>query len=162
AASAGRQIETAKQAEHEAFDASAAVVRRQEAMIAAAAAAVAGIAVLLLAPGRRRPGSAAADMTAATPAQAPAAPALIPETSTAPIKVAASLATDFGRIRDIEDLKSLLGRTAHAMDASGVMVWMGSPGGGDLRVVLAHGYAEDVLARIPPVPRSADNAAAAA
>jgi hypothetical protein len=48
------------------------------------------------------------------------------------------------------------------MDASGVMVWMGTPNGGDLRVVLAHGYGEEMLARIPPVPRSADNAAAAA
>src|SRR5262249_493210 len=49
-----------------------------------------------------------------------------------------------------------------AMDASGLMVWMGAPGGSELRAVLSHGYSADVLARIPPVPRMADNAAAAA
>ena len=42
------------------------------------------------------------------------------------------------------------------------MVWMGSATGGDLRPVLAHGYSSQMIARMPPVPRSADNAAAAA
>jgi hypothetical protein len=164
AANASRQIETAKVAEHQAVDATAAIVRKQEAMIVAAAAAVAGIAVLLLAPIGSKPASATAveapETRLTTRMVAPSPP--IKEPSTLPLKVAASLSTDFGRIRDLDDLKSLLGRTAHAMDASGVMVWMGSPNGGDLRVVLAHGYGEEVLARIPPVPRSADNAAAAA
>ncbi len=48
------------------------------------------------------------------------------------------------------------------MDASGVMVWIGDVAGADLRPVLAHGYSAAMIARIPPVPRSADNAAAAA
>ena len=42
------------------------------------------------------------------------------------------------------------------------MVWMGSATGSDLRPVLAHGYSAKMIERIPPVPRSADNAAAAA
>jgi GAF domain-containing protein len=78
------------------------------------------------------------------------------------VRTAASLATDFGRVRDVDELKRALGRAAEAMDASGLMVWMGSPRGADLRVMLAHGYGSDVLARIPTVPRSANNAAAAA
>ena len=65
-------------------------------------------------------------------------------------------------MRDVDDLKRLLGRAADAMDASGLMVWVGTPAGGDLRAVLSHGYSAEVLARIPPVPRTADNAAAAA
>jgi hypothetical protein len=77
-------------------------------------------------------------------------------------KTAASLATDFGRVRDLDELTRILGRAAEAMDASGLMVWIGSTGGGDLRPVLAHGYTAEMLARMPPVPRSADNAAAAA
>jgi hypothetical protein len=48
------------------------------------------------------------------------------------------------------------------MDASGLMVWVGSTAGDDLRPVLAHGYTEETIARFPPVPRTADNAAAAA
>jgi hypothetical protein len=163
AANASRQIETARLAEHQAFDATAAIVRKQEAMIVAAAAAVAGIAVLLLAPIGSRPAAAPpVDVPETRAATRMVAPPPVKEPSTLPLKVAASLSTDFGRIRDLDDLRSLLGRTAHAMDASGVMVWMGSPNGGDLRVVLAHGYGDEMLARIPPVPRSADNAAAAA
>jgi hypothetical protein len=41
-------------------------------------------------------------------------------------------------------------------------VWMGTPTGADLRPVLAHGYSSQMIARIPPVPRTGDNAAAAA
>src|SRR5262249_32621486 len=39
---------------------------------------------------------------------------------------------------------------------------LGSAAGADLRAVLAHGYSPQALARMPSVPRSADNAAASA
>jgi hypothetical protein len=42
------------------------------------------------------------------------------------------------------------------------MVWMGTSSGGNLRPVLAHGYSSQMIARMPPVARSADNAAASA
>jgi hypothetical protein len=48
------------------------------------------------------------------------------------------------------------------MDATGLIVWVGSASGADLRPVLAHGYADQTIARMPAVSRSADNAAAAA
>jgi hypothetical protein len=48
------------------------------------------------------------------------------------------------------------------MDASGLVVWLGNSSGADLRPVLTHGYSAQTLARMPTVPRSADNAAAAA
>ncbi len=78
------------------------------------------------------------------------------------LKTAAQLCTDFGRASSVNDLTALLGRAADVMDASGMIVWLGSASGADLRPALAHGYTPQMLARIPPVPRSANNAAAAA
>ena len=78
------------------------------------------------------------------------------------LKAAADLATDFGRVQDLSDLKQIIGRAAMLTEASGVVVWLGNAQGGDLRPVLTHGYSPQVVARLAPVPRSANNAAAAA
>ena len=78
------------------------------------------------------------------------------------LRTAAEVCTDLGRVTDPEQLRALLGRAAEALDASGLMVWMGTAAGTELRAVLAHGYSADMLARIPAVPRSANNAAATA
>ncbi len=78
------------------------------------------------------------------------------------LKAAAELCTELGRVSDPEDLKKLLVRAAGALDASGLIIWIGSPAGADLRPVLAHGYSPQALARMAAVPRSADNAAATA
>jgi hypothetical protein len=89
-------------------------------------------------------------------------PIELPRGSAPALKAAADLCTEFGRVKDLPDLTRLLGRAADMMDASGVIVWLGNSSGGDLRPVLAHGYTDETLSRIPSVPRSADNAAAAA
>src|SRR5262245_10645501 len=170
AATATRQIETARQAEHQSFDAVLAAARKQQATIAGGAAGVTALMVLLLIPVSRKPQAVEveavdADISLARLAVAQTPAPRAPSTNTngtATFKTVAELATDFGRVRDVDDLKRLLGRAAAAMDASGLMVWMGAPGGSELRAVLSHGYSADVLARIPPVPRMADNAAAAA
>jgi hypothetical protein len=80
------------------------------------------------------------------------------------LKTAAALATDLGRVRDTDELSRLLARTADLMDASGLVVWAGTVGSAtdELRAVQAHGYTPQMLARMPAVPRSGDNAAAAA
>jgi hypothetical protein len=78
------------------------------------------------------------------------------------LQAAAALATDFGRFGTLDELTQLLGRTAEAMDATGLVVWIGSLDGHDLRPSLAHGYNEQTLARMAPVARTEDNAAAAA
>jgi hypothetical protein len=78
------------------------------------------------------------------------------------LKTAAELSTDFGRVRDLADLKRLLARVAESMDATGVVVWLGSTAGADLQPIVSHGYSPQVVARMPSVPRTADNAAAAA
>jgi hypothetical protein len=99
---------------------------------------------------------------------APVASAVKPPTPPAHVrspivlKAAADLATDFGRVRDADELGRLLERAAEIIDASGLIVWMGDTTGGDLRAVLSHGYAAEILARMPSVPRDADNAAALA
>ena len=87
---------------------------------------------------------------------------MTPTAQGAVFKAATDVATDLGRVRDLDELTRVLGRAAEVMDASGLMVWIGSATGADLRPVLAHGYSAEMIARMPPVPRSADNAAAAA
>ena len=78
------------------------------------------------------------------------------------LKATVELCTDLNRARETDDLNRLLARAAHVMDASGLVVWIGDPAGKTLRPVLAHGYSAQALARMPHVPRSGDNAAAAA
>jgi len=65
-------------------------------------------------------------------------------------------------VRSSDEVAALLGRAGEVLDASGVIVWLGSTSGGDLRPVLAHGYSAETLNRMPSVPKSAKNAAATA
>ena len=178
AATAVRQIETARQAQHQAVDGDVTALRTQQARTAAAAAGIAGLVVLLLipVPGRRaiEAVEARADtilsinpgvtprIESAPSAPIPPMPTITHHAMGSVLKAATGVATAFGRVRDLDELTSVLGRAAEVMDASGLMVWAGSATGGDLRPVLAHGYSAEMIARIPPVPRSADNAAAAA
>lgn len=165
AATAGRQVETAQLAEHQAFDGEVAAIRKQQAITIGSAAALTAIIVLLLIP---VPRTADVEDTTGTSLSIASAPDAAPATPFAPFapnamfKAAADLATDFGRVRDLDELTQILGRAGDVMGASGLMVWLGGTGAAELRPVLAHGYSPEMLARIPPVPRSADNAAAAA
>ena len=165
AAKTARDVERARVAEHEALDASEAAIHSQQAIALGGAAAIAGLLLLLLALARSR---VAADDTepqrVGTIAPAPVPAATVPRVSrTASIlKTAADLCTDFGRVRDISDLRDPLSRAAEAMDASGLVVWLGSTAGADLQPIVSHGYSPQVIARMPAVPKSGDNAAAAA
>jgi hypothetical protein len=169
-------VETARAAEQRAADAIEAVQRKREALAAAAAAAIALLVVVLLTP--RSSPTAASSAHAETKVDLPAtstgeylglrsAPAsLLPHASArsvgASLRAVSDLCTDFGRVSDVEELKSLLGKAAGLMDANGLLVWVGSPDGSELHPALAHGYTPEMLARIPTLRRSADNAAAAA
>ena len=120
------------------------------------------------------PGVVAGPMAAQTPAltKGPAvgpkvpvsarASGEVPRGSVPVLKAAADLCTAFGLVKDAAELHRLLARAADVMDASGLVVWVGDAAGADLRPVLAHGYSDQVFARMPTVPRSANNAAAAA
>ena len=106
----------------------------------------------------RRPAPRAVTQPAAEVASAPAAAAspAVPIDMTA----AADLAADLSRLSEQSALPGLLARAAAILGARGIVLWMGA--GGELFAVAAHGYESGVLARIPPSPRLAENATAAA
>ena len=174
AASAARQVEAARLAEHQALDASEAGVRRQEAMALAAAAGVTALIVILLGVfgGSASESDASLSETATEPSAstlhlAGSQPSLAsppsPSRAVSPVlRTAAQLCTDFACMRDIHDLEQLLARASDVMDAAGMVVWLGSADGAELQPVLSHGYSDDTRARLPNVPRTANNAAAAA
>jgi len=168
AAAAGQSVEAARVAEQRAFDASEALLRKQEAIVAGGAAGVVLLLLVVVAVVAPVTRTAPADVTESAlgiaPAPPPAAKTSSANTQSARlfIQAAAELATEMGRARDLDDLERFLGRAADVMDADGLIVWVGSATGGDLRPVLAHGYSPPAIARMPTVPRSADNAAAAA
>lgn len=175
---AARYIESARLSEHQAYDASEATTRKLQAAALTGAALIAVLALALvgaappiaadegekaapavgLGPTASAPGGLLLDARRdATPASVFSARAVSPI-----LKGAAHLCTEFARVTSLEDLTALLGRAADMLDASGLVVWLGSPIGADLRPVLAHGYSDQALARMPTVPRNADNAAASA
>lgn len=186
-ASAGRQLEAARIAEHVAWDSSEAASRQLHVYSAGGAAALAVLVIAFLAvpiPSRKPTTQAGAAQTPATAVlqtedyvhdrrewhdeQRMAAalisqPALERSREPVPILTAAvEVCTELNRARDADDLNKWLGRAADTIDASGLIVWIGNAAGASLRPVLAHGYAAHMLARMPAVARSDDNAAAAA
>jgi hypothetical protein len=156
-----RAVERARTAERAAVDAVEASNRRVEIAAIGIAGALSALAVLVLLPaGAEREVATAA---AVEPAARTLAPPPLPVARKAhPLAKVASLCTDYGRVRDVEELERLLGRTAELMEASGIIVWIGDTAGGDLSPALTHGYPAGMLERLPKVPRAADNAAAAA
>ena len=171
-----KQIDVARVAEQQAADATEASQRKLEAMALAAAgmiglAAFAGMIIAApnaaqvqpaqpvseQAPVASHPGDLLLQATPESPSKyvtaRPAGPVL---------RAAAQLCTNLGRVSDVEELNLLIGQAAELMDASGLMVWMITPDGTELRPALSHGYPADMLTRLPPLSRSADNAAALA
>lgn len=185
-----QHVEAVREAERVAFDANEADLRKQQAAAGGAAAGLLALVMLLLVPGgptnrshrsdEDAPSTLSPDTEAseaslvdgivshARPVPAPPrpappeSPAVVAQPRAPVLKAAADLSTEFGRVRDARELIGVLGRTAEMMDAAGLIVWIGDLAGSDLRPVLTHGYAPQVLARLASVPRSADNAAAAA
>jgi hypothetical protein len=192
AARAARAIEKARVEELVAFDRLEASRRKQEAMAAGGAAGMALLALVLLArrPAALATPIAGLSIVQGTPAELATATASggrgdelflrradppenrqvepvlpsrhEPSRSATALKAAAALCTDIGRVGDLEELRSLLGRAADLMDASGLVLWLVNESGAELRPAAGHGYPPETFARIPAVPRSADNAAASA
>jgi len=169
AASTARQVETARLAEHQALDAAEAAVRRQEAIVLAGAGGLTALIVLCFSvSGSSRdvddaPLSIAHMVpSAGEPVTSVAAEPPVSRAVSPVLKTAAQLCTDFACMHDVNDLQRLLGRASDVMDAAGLVVWLGSSDGADLQPVLAQGYSDETRARLPNVPRAANNAAAAA
>jgi hypothetical protein len=178
---AARLVGRARLEEEQAVEALEADTRRQQTFALGAAGLVGVLTIALLvffpiAPAR----AADADVPSLSPSGAPttsdpvdelrltderpAVPAAAPtvEDPARVLSAAAEICTALGRSADLTELAGLLGRSAGLMGASGVIVWIGETPGGDLRPVMAHGYSEQALARMPTIPRAAENAAAAA
>jgi hypothetical protein len=177
AAQAGRLIEAARIREYQALNESEAVRRRWQAYALGGAGLVSVIVMALLAfivPQRAGAGLASDASSGETsgadgelmlrdaPPRSADPAGHVPRQLVPALKAAAELCTELGRVSDLDDLRKLLVRAAGALDASGLIIWIGSTAGADLRPVLAHGYSAQALARMPAVPRSAENAAAAA
>jgi hypothetical protein len=176
ASSAAEHLETATVAEHAAFDAFELRERKAE-LYALAGAGLLGFLTLVLLAGVGPAEAVESDAGLTTLTGRAARSALaassgadssdwaaqeLPRTSAPALKTAAELCTEFGRVRDADDLTRLLARTADALEATGLVVWLGTGPGGNLCPAIAHGYPPQTLARMPSIPRSADNAAAAA
>ena len=166
ASAAIEHVETATVAEHTVFDAFELRERKAE-LYALAGAGLMGLLTLVLLAGVGPVETDAGQSTTAGGATATAAaPAEtsqeLPRSTAPALRTAAELCTEFGRVRNVDDLTKLLARTADALEASGLVVWLGTGPGGDLRPAIAHGYPPQTLARMPSIPRSANNAAAAA
>jgi hypothetical protein len=191
AANAAREVEAAQLEEHRDLDAFEAARRKQEAQAMAGAAGLIIILVVAAFALSARQAAARADAASPgritsreeTPLTAPgdeilptwrevpqelkpaeiAQPVDAWKRGAAPaLKAAAQLCTELGRVSDSQELRSLIGRAADMLEASGLVLWMATDGDDELRPVVAHGYDPQMVARIPPVPRSANNAAAAA
>jgi GAF domain-containing protein len=163
------QINTARAAEQQTADDTEGSERRLEATALGGAAiiglaAIAGILIAApktVAPTSPAPGLAADVKTSAGAEETPMG--YVTARPAGPVLRAASqLCTDLGRVSDVEELRGLVGRAAELMDASGLIVWMSVPDGNQLVPALSHGYSVDMMSRLPPLARSADNAAATA
>ena len=79
---------------------------------------------------------------------------------TVDLTAAAAVCTELAQLTSAAALAPALRRAARVLDAPGVIVWLGA--GEQLFPASAHGYGPRMLARLGPIPRGGDNAAAAA
>jgi len=76
------------------------------------------------------------------------------------VAAAARLCTRIASAQDQGDLACVLEETVEMLDALGAILWAWDPYRDVLTPVLAHGYPDELLARLPEVRRCADNAIA--
>ena len=74
----------------------------------------------------------------------------------------AHLCTELARVEGVCDMPPLLAGMATVVEAAGVIVWLWDPQADALAPAVAHGYTEDLLARLPCVKRDEPNVTAAA
>ncbi|MGH9408995.1 MAG: hypothetical protein ACRD1V_06035 [Vicinamibacterales bacterium] len=171
-------VEQAVAAELAADDAAGAEVRQRIATGGAAAAAITLLVAVALTPlpGRRRhkleQAAAEPRVPAASPTQTPGLqdlpierPAAEPPPPAAPAENLPSLAalcTDLARVSDTGAVRTLLGRAAAALNATGLVVWIADPDGHELFPMLVHGYPPQIATRLGTIGRDADNLTGAA
>ena len=171
-----KQIDLARVAEEQAADTAENSQRKLEATVLAAAGivALAAFAGMIIAAPKAAPAPDVQSVAGRAPVASHPDDLLLQATPESPskyvtarpagpvLRAASQLCTDLGRVTDVEELNGLIGQAADLMDASGLMVWMITPDGSELRPALSHGYPAEMLARLPALARSADNASALA
>lgn len=180
-------LDEARTAEAEARRATIADAERRQLIAVASCAGLALLLLVLLTPAPKAPAPEAAIPSVAN-APAPAAPEPIditlaldgeadnwnvpPRPAPAPAATEpaeavtlgsiASLCTELARVVDTRSLSSILERTAAVLNASGIVLWIADPDGRELSPIVAHGYSNQLLARLGTLSRDAENATAAA
>ena len=168
-------LDEARAAENAATATALRDARRELAMMAGGGAAAALIGLLLLTPtGARR------EEPAPVAASAPVAPSRLiappadldldlarkPTVATVEsrpeLQDVADVCTQLARATDTAALPAILKRTALALDAAGVVLWVANPDGTELIAVASHGYPVSVLAQMGPLAREAENVTAGA
>lgn len=74
----------------------------------------------------------------------------------------AAVCTELARVADTASLPSLLERTAAALEAIGIVLWIADPDGKELTPIVSHGYPASLLSRMGSISREADNVTASA
>jgi hypothetical protein len=182
-------IEQGRRATLAALALETAAVERREVFSLGAAAAAATLIVLLLVPVRAREEVVVAKPEPLEPAlplshqltlhepivpePAPllrvvepvAPPPAPPEPAPAPrvdLGEVAQLCAEMARVVDTRALPGVLERAASVLDASGIVLWIADPDGRELTPIVTHGYPQQVVTRLGTIPRTAENATAAA
>ncbi len=169
-------VETARTAERYAFEADEAAIRGQQTYALAGAAGVTVLLLLVLALSGPGPAVDAAEQPvreaetlsiAAVPPKTlkdPPSPSVANRSpgSDRALALAAELCGAFGRVQSMADLERVVADIARAIDAPGVIVWLGNTSGADLRPIVTFGYSEKVVQLLGTVAVTADNGAAAA
>ena len=176
-------LDEARAAENAATGTALMDARREIAMTAGGGAAAALLGLLFLTPtgARREEPVVAAASAPVAPPRLIAPPAdqvdldLVrnsrePEPAAAPLQVesrpelqdVADVCTQLARATDTATLPTILKRTAHALDAAGVVLWVANPDGTELIAVASHGYPVSVLSQLGPLAREAENVTAGA
>ena len=96
------------------------------------------------------------------PQATPVTPSIAPRPQPDEIDTLAAVCTDLARLSDTRLLPEILERTAGALDASGLVLWVVDPDGRELLPIVAHGYPDSVLARMGSLRADDENATAAA
>jgi len=96
------------------------------------------------------------------PAAPPTAPASTAPEPPAEMQQLADVCSDLARLSDPGGLTAVLERTAAALDATGLVLWVADAAGKELLPIAAHGYPTNMLSRMGALRTDAENATAAA
>jgi hypothetical protein len=147
-------------------------IQQQLLLVGGGAGAIVAIGILVLTPlPRRRAEPAVVDSVPATgdlplvvdaggntARLASDASAHGPVTHVIDLVATADLCTALSRVDSSAALHDMLARAAALLDASGIIVWLGS--GDELFAATSHGYHPRVISSLGSIPREADNATA--